>query len=509
MARKPKQTTTLDLPEGELAYVDFTQLVPDPDNVRTQYTEIEELADAIARDGLLNPLSVLPATEDGLHLIRHGHRRHKALELLVQRGWPGRNVPVVIRQVEPADVAAEQLVENLQRVELDPVDEAYAFGRLVDEFEWAPTDVAQRIGRPKEYVTRRLALRSLPEPYHAALRAKRLTIDDAVSMAKHDVALLTKLIKNDRLPLLADVESAARKAKLAKIQDEFVAYAKESNLAFKKGSQPYGPRVMVLGSAESVKELRGSLAAGSVTSDTVLYIMMESWATRVVGTLIRELSDEEFKAKQEAEKTHHAAVREKQEAERAAQLEAQREAMSPEEREWHATCDAIRAANRQAHQAWRDGRATMLATWCRSVSVTNIARWLSVLFLVDMDNGLRWARSEDVLAAFGIEYPEAMTAHDALRQHVTAKPADAPPIALYHVLDDWIGAVHFTDEELDAIQDEVNDTLWSIIKAMLRGMTDLPPAPEELPLPPKPGTEPTEPADVDEDAPGEYGDDED
>jgi ParB family chromosome partitioning protein len=135
---------------------------------RMDATELESLAASIREHGVLQPILVTE-TLDGYQLVA-GERRFRASQ---QAGL--ERIPAVIRQLVDRDQLELALVENLQRADLDPMEEAHAFRALVSEFELTHEQVAQRVGRAKSTVTNTLRLLELDPAVQAALVEGRLT----------------------------------------------------------------------------------------------------------------------------------------------------------------------------------------------------------------------------------------------------------------------------------------------------------------------------------------------
>jgi len=130
--------------------------------------ELEALAASVAEHGVLLPVLVTQ-TLDGYQLIA-GERRFRAAQLAgLER------IPVVIRQVAGRDQLELALVENLQRQDLNPIEEAYAFRQLIDEFGMTQEGVAARVGRARSTVANTLRLLDLDERIHAYIVEGRLT----------------------------------------------------------------------------------------------------------------------------------------------------------------------------------------------------------------------------------------------------------------------------------------------------------------------------------------------
>jgi ParB family chromosome partitioning protein len=150
--------------------VPLSRIRPNPHQPRRRFGEgeLEALAASVAEHGVLLPILVTQ-TLDGYQLVA-GERRFRAAQLAgLER------IPVVIRQVADRDQLELALVENLQREDLNPIEEAAAFRQLIDEFGLTQEDVAARVGRARSTVANTLRLLDLDERIQAHVVEGRLT----------------------------------------------------------------------------------------------------------------------------------------------------------------------------------------------------------------------------------------------------------------------------------------------------------------------------------------------
>ncbi|MBD3784603.1 MAG: ParB/RepB/Spo0J family partition protein [Micrococcales bacterium] len=138
-----------------LLAVAVADLHPDPDNPREDLGDVDELAESIRQTGLLQPIVV--RRHGSALIVVAGHRRLAALQRL---GMATTEV-LVVRDLRPDDVLAAMLIENGQRRDLTPLEEARALNRLKVTKRWTAREVAQRIGRSDTFVSNRLALLNL------------------------------------------------------------------------------------------------------------------------------------------------------------------------------------------------------------------------------------------------------------------------------------------------------------------------------------------------------------
>ena len=131
---------------------------PNRDQPRKNFTDeaLSELADSIAKYGVLQPLLVRPIGDSGYQLIA-GERRWRAARIAGLT-----EVPVVIREMTDEEAAALALIENLQREDLNPVEEAFGFRKLMDDFSLTQEEAAEKVGKSRPTVANALRLLKLP-----------------------------------------------------------------------------------------------------------------------------------------------------------------------------------------------------------------------------------------------------------------------------------------------------------------------------------------------------------
>jgi ParB family chromosome partitioning protein len=133
---------------------------------------LEELAASVRASGVLQPLVVRPRGDRFEILV--GERRWRAAQLAGLA-----RVPVVIREASDAEALQLALAENLLREDLNPLEEAEAYHRLMAEFGWTQEHLAERIGKDRSSIANTLRLRRLPEAIKEDLRTGRLTMGHA------------------------------------------------------------------------------------------------------------------------------------------------------------------------------------------------------------------------------------------------------------------------------------------------------------------------------------------
>jgi ParB family chromosome partitioning protein len=180
---------------NEIIHVALKDLYPSNNNVRGFMDEgnIVDLMNSIAQVGLLTPLIVQELGDvEGGFVVVAGHRRLEALTRLHSDDWL---VPVLVRNdFDDRAVTQVMLIENLQREDLSPLDEAKAFKSLLDS-GFNQTEIADKIGRSQSFVSQRLNLLTLPDDVQSLLSDKVIKLSDAVQMIGISEESLKPLVK--------------------------------------------------------------------------------------------------------------------------------------------------------------------------------------------------------------------------------------------------------------------------------------------------------------------------
>jgi ParB family chromosome partitioning protein len=160
------------------------ELYPSPEQPRRRFDDakLDELADSIKVHGIIVPCVVRPRPGGGYFLIA-GERRWRA----AQRAGL-HDVPVVVQDVEEGEALERALVENLQRADLGPLEEAAAFQRLVDQFGLTQDEIGARIGRDRSTVANTMRLLKLPTGVRQMVEDEALTMGHARALLGLDSA---------------------------------------------------------------------------------------------------------------------------------------------------------------------------------------------------------------------------------------------------------------------------------------------------------------------------------
>ena len=153
---------------------------------------LQELADSIRSQGIVQPIVVRP---EGKHFeLVAGERRWRAAQLAGLQ-----KVPAVIRELDSKSAAAIALIENIQREDLNPLEEAQAYLRLIEEFDLTHQQVADSVGRSRASVSNLLRLLDLAEPVKQQVNKGLLNMGHAralLALIRHDQVEIAKLVVN-------------------------------------------------------------------------------------------------------------------------------------------------------------------------------------------------------------------------------------------------------------------------------------------------------------------------
>ena len=157
------------------APIELLRRNPDQPRRRFAEEELQELADSVRSRGVLQPILVRPAPgAPGEWQIVAGERRWRAAQLAGLH-----EVPILVRELSDSEVLEIGIVENVQRADLDPVEEALGYQALLDRFGHTQAEVAQTVGKSRSHVANALRLLSLPESVREHLVGGRLSAGHA------------------------------------------------------------------------------------------------------------------------------------------------------------------------------------------------------------------------------------------------------------------------------------------------------------------------------------------
>lgn len=206
-----RDETLIDVPVAEVA--------PNPLQPRKAFgaTALTELARSIKASGLIQPV-VVRRVSNGYQLIAGERRWRAAREAGLQR------IPAIVREATDVESLEIALVENLLREDLNPLEEAEAYQRLLAEFGWTQEQLGERVGRDRSSIANALRLFKLPLPIQDDLRAGRLTTG-------HARALLALTSATEQLKLRDEI-----------LEQAWSVRATEENVQTRRTAPPAGRR---------------------------------------------------------------------------------------------------------------------------------------------------------------------------------------------------------------------------------------------------------------------------
>ena len=143
--------------------------------------QLEELTNSIREKGIMQPLLVRPSEDPNIFEIIAGERRWRA----AQRAGL-HDVPVIVRDVGDKEALELAIIENVQRADLNPLEEAMGYGQLIEQFEYTQQDLAQVIGKSRSHVANTLRLLRLPEDVREMVASGTLTAGHARTLITAD-----------------------------------------------------------------------------------------------------------------------------------------------------------------------------------------------------------------------------------------------------------------------------------------------------------------------------------
>ena len=237
---------------------------------------LSELVDSIREQGILEPL-IIAKTPAGYQIIA-GERRWRAAKILGLS-----KVPVVIRETTPQGMLEMSIVENVQREDLNPIERALAFKRLIDEFGLGTNEVAKRVGKSAPTVSNTIRLLSLPDAIKDALVAGVITeghVRPLISLG--DVKLMLDLFKK-----MLRENSTVR-------QTEEMARQVKGDVQ-KKEPRAKMDKMYVAEQEEMSKNVKEALEKKFGTED--VNFKVETVQSRILGRILIEIKGDETKTK--------------------------------------------------------------------------------------------------------------------------------------------------------------------------------------------------------------------
>jgi ParB family chromosome partitioning protein len=178
-------------------FLPIEKVVANPDQPRRDFNkeDLDDLATSIAARGIIQPIIVRPAPDqNGLYQIVAGERRWRAAQQAKLH-----EVPVFIREFDDEELLEVAIIENVQRADLNPVEEALGYRSLMDRFGHTQEQVSSALGKSRSYIANILRLLNLPEEVQKFVRDGLLSVGHARTLIGHDdaVSLAKIMIKGN------------------------------------------------------------------------------------------------------------------------------------------------------------------------------------------------------------------------------------------------------------------------------------------------------------------------
>jgi ParB family chromosome partitioning protein len=209
MSDVAQEETPQSTPKRPDLIVPVERVQPNPDQPRRTFAEdaLQELASSIAEKGIIQPLIVRQSpSEEGIYEIVAGERRWRAAQIAKLH-----EIPVLLRDYDDTEVLEIAIIENIQRADLNPVDEAAGYRQLMDRFGHTQEQMATALGKSRSHIANLLRLLSLPDEVRGYLVSGQISAGHARALVGHDqAAQLAREIIQRRLSV-RETEQLAKK----------------------------------------------------------------------------------------------------------------------------------------------------------------------------------------------------------------------------------------------------------------------------------------------------------
>lgn len=177
--------------------------------------QLEELTNSIREKGVMSPLLVRPTDDPNIFELIAGERRWRAAQ---KAGL--HDVPVIVREVDDKEALELAIIENVQRADLNPLEEAMGYGQLIEQFEYTQQDLAQVIGKSRSHVANTLRLLKLPEDVRGMVSSGTLTAGHARTLitVEDPSGLARQIVEKGLSVREAEALSQQREAPARKVQ---------------------------------------------------------------------------------------------------------------------------------------------------------------------------------------------------------------------------------------------------------------------------------------------------
>ncbi|HPI99548.1 MAG TPA: ParB/RepB/Spo0J family partition protein [Enterococcus sp.] len=225
---------TVDVKKDEVLELSLNELRPNPYQPRKTFDEVslQELANSIEQSGVFQPIIVRKSAVKGYEIIA-GERRFRASKLAKKE-----TIPAIIREFDEESMMQVAVLENLQREDLNPLEEAEAYDMLMKNLKLTQAEVAERLGKSRPYIANYLRLLSLPKLVKEMMQDERLSMGQARTLLglknKEQILKLANRCVKENLTvrqleqLVSTMNDSKDKKKVPRIVKEKPYYLRES-----------------------------------------------------------------------------------------------------------------------------------------------------------------------------------------------------------------------------------------------------------------------------------------
>ncbi len=242
--------------DSAMATIPVARIAPLPGQPRTRFDDaaLDELAASIAARGVIQPIIVRPTGKGGYQLVA-GERRWRA----AQRARL-HEIPAIVRELDDGDAMALALIENLQREDLNPIEEARAYQRLADTDDMTQAEIAKLVDKSRSHVANLQRLLSLPDDVLALVADGRLSMGHARALVGHENASEIASEAAQRGLSVREIERLAKRDKPTKKRSD-------SKPSYGENSEDAADILAVQGHLEEFLGLKVRIATGTAPSE--------------------------------------------------------------------------------------------------------------------------------------------------------------------------------------------------------------------------------------------------
>lgn len=231
-AETPAAVITGDAPEHRVVYLRTVEILPNPRQPRQSFDNesLQELADSIRQHGVLQPVLVIYDKKQHSHVLLAGERRLRAAQMAgIEK------IPALVTKATDEEMLEIAIVENVQRDDLNPVEEARAYRSLIEQFAWTQEQIAQRVGKKRTTVSNALRLLKLNNETLKDLEEGRITPGHARAILSIEDNFQRQKLRHEIIRRGLSVREAERRAIAAQKEGGPVGAARKKKLSAPEG----------------------------------------------------------------------------------------------------------------------------------------------------------------------------------------------------------------------------------------------------------------------------------